>query len=281
MTVLLAALCGVLLVGGCGTALVGWRWVTVLPNGRRRRSRVRFRARTSRRLWLAVGCLVAGTVAAIVTGVPLLALLVPGLGLALPTLLGRPHNAGLDLLQALDKWVRALLAVLPTGRSVGDALRLSARQAPAVLSGPLGLLVERLDNRWALDQALLAMADELDSADGDAVIAALTLAAERGGTGIEATLSALADSLQERLRALREIEAERTKPWLAVRQVSFIMLVVLTAALVFSGGFFAPYSTPAGQVVLGLLTLAYLGTLAVLRRLAVPRARQRILGAGP
>lgn len=276
----LAALCGVLCVGGAVTCLAGWRQREQPVVRRAERRRLGFQGRLTVQLGLAAGCLVAGTAAAILTGMPLLALLVPVLGVALPTLLGRVDDTGLDLLQGLDKWVRALLAVLPTGRSVGDAVRLSARQAPARLSAPLALLVERLDNRWGLDQALLAMADELDSADADAVIAALTLASERGGTGIEATLSALADSLQDRLRALREIEAERTKPWLAVRQVSVIMLVVLTAALVFSGGFFAPYSTPAGQVVLAILTTAYLGTLALLRRLAVPRGRQRILGVG-
>ena len=279
MVVFLAAICGVLCVGGAITCLAGWRWHSRRVRSRRSR-RLPRGGRTCGRNALVAGCLVAGIAGAVVTDTPLLALLVPALGLAVPTLLGRVDDAALELLQSLDRWVRELLAVLPTGRSVGDAVRLSVRQAPARLSGSLGLLVERLDNRWSLDKALLAMADELDSADADAVIAALSLATRRGGTGIEVTLSALADSMQERLRALREIEAERTKPWLAVRQVSVIMLVVLTAALIFSGGFFAPYGSAAGQVILALLASAYVGTLALLRRLAVPRGRQRILGIG-
>jgi len=47
--------------------------------------------------------------------------------------------------------------------------------------------------------------------------------------------------------------------------------------MLFSGGFFEPYRTPAGQVILTALIAAYLGSLLWLRRMAVPRARQRIL----
>ncbi|MCW5953757.1 MAG: type II secretion system F family protein, partial [Propionibacteriaceae bacterium] len=231
---------------------------------------------TRRLVLLAVWCL-AGMTAASLTGWVLLAFLAPVLGIVLPALLGKPSERELELLTALDRWVRSLAAILPTGRSIADAVRISARQAPEMLAGPLGLLVQRLNDRWTLQQALYALGDDLDSADADAVLAALALAADRGGTGAHATLGALADSIQDRVRALREIETERAKPRIVVRQVTAITLAVLAAALVFGGTFFEPYRTPAGQLILAVLIAAYLGSLLLLRRMSLPRARQRIL----
>jgi len=278
MGVALAILCGVLVAAGVVAALVGW---STPPPERRSRSRWRdsawLRRLGPRRVVAIAGWVVAGTVAASLTGWAMLAVLGPLLGVGVPYLLGKPVDRELDLLQALDRWVRSLAAILPTGRSIGDAIRLSVRQAPDVLMEPLTLLVQRLDDRWTVQQALHGMADDLDSADVDAVIAALALSAERGGTGAQATLSALADAIQDRLRALREIQTERAKPRIVVRQVTVITLVVLAGALLLGGGFFEPYRTPTGQVLLGALIAAYLGSLLLLRRMAQPRPRQRIL----
>jgi Flp pilus assembly protein TadB len=222
----------------------------------------------------------AGLVAAAITGWPLLVALVPAAGSALPTLLTAPPNRELDLLQAIDRWVRTLGSLLPTGRSIADAIRVSTRQAPALIAPQARLLAARLDDRWTIEQALNAMADELDSPDADAVLAALALVAQRGGTGAGLTLSALADNLQDRLRALREISTERAKPRFVVRQVTLITTAVLGVALLFGGDFFAPFGTPLGQVLLTVLVAAYLGSLLFLRRMTLPRPRQRILTAG-
>lgn len=277
MTILLSAVCAMLFAGGIVALAAGWTSAQT-HRPRRRWSEAslvqRFGAR--RLITLAVWCL-AGVAAASLTGWALLAVLAPALGLVLPALLGKPSQRELELLTALDRWVRGLAAILPTGRSIADAIRISVRQAPEVLAGPLRLLVQRLNDRWTLQQALYALADDLDSADADAVLAALALAADRGGTGAHATLGALADSIQDRVRALREIETERAKPRIVVRQVTAITLAVLAAALVFGGAFFEPYRTPAGQLILAVLIAAYLGSLLLLRRMSLPRARQRIL----
>lgn len=278
MTTLLVAACAMCFAGGVVALVAGWTRAQTTPRPRRRWRDAglvqRFGVR--RLVLLAVWCL-GGVTAASLTGWALLAVLAPVLGIVLPYLLGKPAEREVELLTALDRWVRSLTAILPTGRSIADAVRISARQAPELLAAPLGLLVQRLNDRWTLQQSLYALADDLDSADADAVLAALALAADRGGTGAHATLAALADSIQDRVRALREIEMERAKPRIVVRQVTVITLVVLAAALVFGGGFFEPYRTPTGQLILAVLITAYLGSLLLLRRMSVPRARQRIL----
>lgn len=283
MGVLLAAVCGVLVAGGLVLAVAGlftppstgagsaaglWRRLAGSRTGRA----------IGRRWWQALLAVVAGTLAAAVTGWPVLAVVVPAVGYGLPLLLSAPANRDLALLEALDRWVRTVGSLLPTGRSIPDAIRVSVRQAPALLAPELRLLVARLDDRWTVEQGLFALADDLASADADAVIAALALAAQRGGTGAAATLAALADNISDRLRALREIETERAKPRIVVRQVALITVVVLGLALVFGGSFFEPYGTEPGQILLATLVAAYLGSLLLLRRMTLPRPRTRILG---
>ncbi|MBK8447006.1 MAG: type II secretion system F family protein [Micropruina sp.] len=272
------ALLGALVCAGVVLVVAGLR-VRARPVAVQRRSPTAERLRPLLKkygLRLALG-LIGGVVFAAFTGMSVMLLVVPVAVVGLPVLLSAPSNREIDLLQALDRWIRGLAATLPTGRSITDAMRLSQRSAPELLAGPLALLVARLDDRWTSAEALRAMADELDSPDADAVLAALALAAERGGTGATATLHALADSIQDRLRAQREIETERAKPRLVVRQVTVITVAVLALVMVFGRGFFAPYGTPVGQVILLCLLGLYVMSLVVLRRMITPRRRERIL----
>jgi len=278
-----ASVCGLLIVGGLVLVIAGFnntpRAASTSPSGSRRSPlNGGIGAAIRRRWWQLLLAVVAGLIAASYTGWPLLTVLVPVIAYALPVLLAAPPNRDLALLEALDRWVRTLSSLLPTGRSITDAIRLSGRQAPVLLAPLLRLLTARLDDRWTIQQALRALADDLDSPDADAVLAALSLAAQRGGTGAAATLAALADNIQERLRALREIETERAKPRIVVRQVTGVTLVVLALAFLFGGQFFAPYASGVGQLLLALLVAAYLGSLLFLRRMTTPRPRQRILG---
>ncbi|MCA0296572.1 MAG: type II secretion system F family protein [Actinobacteria bacterium] len=282
MTGFLAAVCGMVLAGGVVLVIAGFNsppaqhptsstglWKKLVDG--------RGGAAVRRRWWQALLAVAAGLVAAALTGWPLLLVLVPAVAFGLPLVLAAPANRDLELLEALDRWVRTLGSLLPTGRSITDAIRVSVRQAPAVLAPHLRLLTARLDDRWTVQQALFALADEVDSPDADAVLASLALASQRGGTGASAVLAALADNIQDRLHALREIETERAKPRIVVRQVTVVTAAVLGLALLFGGSFFAPYATPLGQVVLAALVATYLGSLLFLRRLTLPRPRQRIL----
>lgn len=228
------------------------------------------------RVTILVG-LVSGVVVFLWTGWPLMLAVVPVAVVGVPHLLTAPKQDQIALLQALDRWVRGMTATMATGKSITDALRLSARTPPPLLAEHLVLLIRRLDDRWPAPQALLALADDLDSPDADAVIASLVLAAHRGGTGATATLAALADTIQERLKALREIESERSKPRAVVKQVTIITLVLLGASLLLARDFFAPYGTPVGQALLAGLIAAYVGSLVMLRRMTLPRHRERIL----
>ena len=223
------------------------------------------------------GSVVAGLVVAASTGWVVAIVVAPLLALGLPYLLTIPAARDIQLLEALDRWVRGLAATLSTGRSVTDSIRMSRRTAPPIIADQVAMLTSRLDNRWDTRQALQRFADDLDSADADPVVAALMLAADRGAVGASTTLRELAESIQDQLKGRRLIETERSKPYVVVRQVTVITMITLIGVFVLSPGFFAAYRTPVGQVVLSVLIVCYIASLILLRRRAKQPPRDRIL----
>ena len=208
-------------------------------------------------------------------------ILAPLLALGIPYLLVVPKPRDVELLEALDRWVRSLAATLATGKSVTDAIRISRRTAPPLIADDISTLVVRLNNRWETGDALGRFADALDSPDADGVIAALMLAVNRGSSGASVTLQALADSIQAQLKGRRVIEIERSKPYVVVRQVTIISLITLVGVYLLSPTFFESYRTPMGQLILSVLLLLYVGSLILMRRKARQTTRPRILVGDP
>jgi tight adherence protein B len=244
-----------------------WARLTRRPPGRRGR----------RRDLVLLASLVTGFLLAALSGWMVAILILPLLALGLPYLLVVPKPRDVELLEALDRWLRSLVATLATGKSVTDAIRISRRTAPPLLTEEIGALVVRLNNRWHPHDALRRFADDLDSPDADGVIAALMLAVNRGANGASVTLQALADSLQAQLKSRRVIEIERAKPYVVVRQVTAISLITLCGVSLMSPHFFQPYRTPLGQLILAVLLTLYLGSLILMRRRAQQHSRPRIL----
>lgn len=277
-----AALLAAMVTGGLAMVVIGAipgpRKLSTGPStGMWRRVDKRWRTapRATRVRWTAG--VAAGIGSCLITGWLICLVLVPALVIGLPALLADPPETELDQLRGLERWVRLVSGSASTGKSVVDAVRATRARAPEVLADPLAALVTRLDSRWPPRAALQRFADDLNSADADQAIAAVVIAAERGGTGATLTLSALAESLQARIRAMREIATERAKPRIVVRQVTAVIGLVLGAALIVGRDFFAPYSTLFGQVLLCLYAAIYTAALVVLARRSRPRRRERIL----
>ncbi|WP_099092960.1 type II secretion system F family protein [Acidipropionibacterium acidipropionici] len=253
--------------GGAPRGLAGW-WarVTGRPAGSagRRRDVV----------WLVV---VAVTIVAfVVTRWVVVLALVPAVAVVGPKLLGQAPPTDIPLLEALDRWVRQIAAILPQGRDVATAVRISRTKAPELIAEEVGRLVTRLNGRTDPAEAFQRMADELDNAEADAVLASLALATRRP-RGAAATMAAIADNLQDRLKVVRAIEAERAKPRQTARLVTIISGGMLILALVFARSFLQPLATPAGQVIVVVAAVMYVGSLWWMQKMTAPRHRGRIM----
>ena len=285
MTSILAITAGLLIIGGLLGIVYGLRR-QIRPASQRTESIQQWWARVTRRpqgsrgrqrdlillLSMIIGCLLA-----MLTGWLTLIVMLPLLALGLPYLLILPKPRDIQLLEALDRWVRSLAVTLGTGKSITDAIRISRRTAPPLLADEINLLVTRVNNRWETRDALMRFADAIDSPDVDGVVAALILASSRGANGASVTLQALADSIQAQLKGRRVIEVERSKPYVVVRQVTVISLSTLVLVFLLSPNFFAPYRTPLGQTLLSALLIIYLASLLLMRRKAHQPDRPRIL----
>ena len=282
---MLAITAGLLITGGLLGIVHGMRQQTRVA-GMRRQSPGQLWARITRRPvgragrrrdLILLASMIMGSVFAMLTGWLILIVVLPALALGLPYLLILPKQRDIELLEALDRWVRSLAATLATGKSITDAIRISRRTAPTLIADEINMLVARLNNRWETRDALMRFADAIDSPDADGVVAALILASSRGANGASVTLQALADSIQAQLKGRRAVEVERSKPYVVVRQVTIISLSTLVLVFVASPTFFAPYRTPLGQALLSVLLISYVGSLLLMRRKAQQPARPRIL----
>lgn len=272
--IVLVACCAALLVAGALIVLVHLR--DAVGPGRLARGLRRRGMRRDQMIRLGIG-VAGGLVIALITGFVPSLVVVPAMVFILPGLLATPPSPEVKLLEALDTWIRMIVSATSTGRSVLDAIRSTATQVPQVLKEPVRVMLIRLDEHWPVRTAFQGLADDLDSPESDTVCAALIVIIDRGGIGASTTMAALGRQVRDRLHAWREINAEREKPRVVVRQVSLITLVVLGAALIISPGYFAAFTRPLGQVIATALLLGYLGALVGLQRSARPRSRERIL----
>lgn len=278
--VLLAGVCGALVVGGpllAAHALTADKRPARPPRRRRpaawadgpttRRQRALWAAGAAAAavVWLASGWPVGGVLAGLaVVGVPwLLTQFSAG-------------NAAVERLEALQEWVRRTSDVLAAGGGLEQTLIRSARTAPEPIQVEVATLAARLQARWSTSRALLAFADDLDDAAGDLVVAALLLGAELRGPGLARVLTELAHSLTEEVTMRRKVEADRAKPRANAR---WLLLITVAAAglAALNGDYLAPYGTAFGQLVLAVIAALMVGCLLWMRRLTAAAPTVRFL----
>jgi Flp pilus assembly protein TadB len=281
---LLAALAGAMIVGGTLIGIYGMIPRPVPPPRPKRPPRSDRLVRWWRGLppwqrWASIAALLAGIVIMVATGWVIAVPILPAAVLGLPALLMvTSADRQIARMDAIAEWTRNLAGVLTAGQGIEAAIQASLRSAPDAIRPEVGRLVGRMRSRWSTEQALRAYADDLDDATGDLVCAALILGAARRGDGLARVLHDLAESVSADVRGRRMIEADRAKPRASARMVTLLSI----GALVFfglGGRFFAPYSTPLGQLILLFLLTCYGLLLWWLRRMAEIQPASRFLGS--
>ncbi|WP_354643307.1 type II secretion system F family protein [Kitasatospora camelliae] len=214
------------------------------------------------------------------TGIPLVAVLVGAAVFGLPWLFAatRPDTRRIERLEALAEWTQRLADVLLLGVGLNQAVVTSRRTAPAALETEIADLAARLQARWRPEDALRAFGDQLADATADKVLAALLLRAGDSGPGLARALADLADSVREEVRQRRAIEADRAKHRTTIRWLVGIILLVVVAGS-FNTSYTAPYTGVVGQVVLGVVAVAFVLVIAWMRSLAAHTPLPRLLEA--
>ena len=243
------------------------------------RLRVRaYRSQFSRkRQLLALGGLVLGVLAWLVTGWFVAVIAVPIAAIGLPVLLVKgTENETIDRLEALETWTRSLSGLIVSGAGMEQAIAASLSSSPGAIKDQVSMLIARINARWATSAALQGFADDLNDPTADLVVAHLLLAEKQRGPGLVNALDDLAQIVFDEVRVRRQIETDRAKPRVSVRIITIVTLALL-AVIPFVGEFMKPYQTFFGQVALFVWLTLYVVLLGWLGRITVGKPTPRIL----
>ncbi|WP_375373571.1 type II secretion system F family protein [Micromonospora sp. ATA51] len=226
------------------------------------------------------GAVLAGALAFLLTGLPVVGLLV---ALAVPGVpwlfaVGRAEQRAIARIEAVGEWTRRLKDISGTGQGLQQAIIGTIATAPAEIQEEVRTLAARLQAGWLARAALLAFADEIGDPVCDQVVAALILHLTDRGERLGDVLGSIASAAAAEVATRREIEAKRTQPRFAVRFLTGMTLATLAYGLV-NREYVQPYGTAVGQLVMGVLGAAFVGLLAWVRSMSQPPRPARFLPA--
>jgi Flp pilus assembly protein TadB len=268
------------LVGAGGLALLIASLIGFKPRERVGPSRSeragRWLGRAAQRLIIA---LLAGIVVGLLTRWP-----VAGLGLSVLVFFWNQLFGGLaserlamQRVEALAMWTESLRDTIAGAVGLEQAIPASARSAGPLLRPHLESLLDRLRGRMPLPDALHLLADDIDDASADIIVAALILNARLRGPGLRDVLGALAQSAREEVDMRNRVMAQRAGMRRAVQIIVIAVTAVVLGMALLDHKYVEPYGTPVGQLVLTFVLLLFAAGFFWLRRLSEIKTPERFL----
>ncbi|MEV7329746.1 type II secretion system F family protein [Micromonospora sp. NPDC093244] len=229
---------------------------------------------------LLVAAVIAGAFAFLLTGLPVVGLLVAVAVPGTPWLfgVGKAEQRAIARIEAVGEWTRRLKDVSSTGQGLQQSIIGTIGSVPPRIEDEVRLLAARLQAGWTARSALLAFADEIGDPVCDQVVAALILHLSDRGERLGDVLGSIAGAAAAEVATRREIEAKRTQPRFAVRFLTGMTLATLAYGLI-NTEYIKPYGTPVGQVVMAALGAAFIALLAWVRSMSQPQRPARFLPA--
>lgn len=262
-TMLYALACGVGVGGGLALLVVAVRGLPAKPEHEKRKANaragelVRF---AGQRGSLAIG---AGLVVLLFTQWAVAGIAAGVLVFFWDKLFGgaAEERVAMRRVEALASWTESLRDTIAGAVGLEQAIPASARASAPVLRPHLDALVDRLRSRTPLPEALQQLADEIDDASADIIVAALILNARLRGPGLRHVLGALAKSAREEVDMRQRVMAQRASTRRSVQIVVAVSIAFVLGLAIFNREFVEPYSSAVGQLVLacvcGLFALGF------------------------
>ena len=272
----LGGLAGLAVAGGMLVIFAGWQPREVVSKADRPKRHAR---RGKPRTWGVAGT--AGLVAWVVTGWPVVGLIVAAAVVGLPVLLGTTGGAARSIgrIEAIEEWTRRLADIIVVGVGLEQAVATSVRSTPEAIRVEVEALAARLSARWPTEDALRDFADELADPAADLVVASLILGHRRRGPGLTRALVSVADSVGEEVVMRRRVEADRAKPRTTARAVTLITLGVAGGLGTLNPAYLRPFGSALGQLVLLAVTALFVGALIWMRSLTLSQPQARLLAS--
>ena len=225
----------------------------------------------------AAAALVGAAAVGLITHWPVGALIGAAVGWTLRSALSSSSsNRVTNRLDALATWIETLRDSVAAHRGLVAAIESTVPSAPVSLRANIEALVIRIKSGTPLDRAFAALASELADASADEAIAPLILAARFGGADLQNLLGTAAVNTREQLALVQRTEVARAKPRREMRLVVVVTLGFVLATLTIGHGYFTPFSTTTGQIVLVVIAGLFAVGFGMMNRLSRPQPMPRL-----
>lgn len=275
-----AALTGAITMAGIVMLVFAFRPAPERPRPGRRRSLLqRWRIVTRRTKTTIFVGVILGVIAAALSGIVILIVVVPAAVIGLPLLLGKPDTRERDLLSALESWSRSLSSAAETGSfTLREVITITRSSASPILRVGVDRLSQRISGSWSNSDALRQFAAEMNSAQVDEVVLYLIQAAEYNAGGLTKALDGVAEMLAEENKLQLDTAIEREKPRRSLVTMTAIIAVVLVGIILFSHtAQIGLYRTPLGEVILAIILAVFVLLLIWAKTQARSKTDPRIL----
>jgi len=203
------------------------------------------------------GCFVA----LIATGWPVAAIGGAFLGATVPRVVtgSREERVRLAKREAIAEVAARLRDAIRSGIGLQDALAQAAGHAPAPIRGELRRLSTEAGVS-GLASAAASFSERVNDPAGELLASALAFADRMGSRNLSEVLDSLAEATAAQAATVREAKARQTRARMSARIVAAVPIFLLLAIRRANPAYLAPFSTPAGQAVLGFaLVLVWVG----------------------
>lgn len=265
----------VVAAGGIAGLVVLLRGGSLIPERLTRRSRGPSTT-SGARLAAAVA---AGIVAVAVSGWPIAAVGAALMVVMWPRIFGssRAGKSEIDKLEAIATWTESLRDLTAGGAGLEQAIARSAATSTTMLRPDLEQLAAQLELRVPLERALEDLADAVDDAACDQIVATIRMNSRLRAAQLTGVLGKLSETLRDEVGMRLEAEAKRRNLRREARLTILAVLAFIGFQVVFVRDHLEPFRSPLGQIVLAVIAAIWIGSFMRMRALSEPERPPRFL----
>jgi tight adherence protein B len=198
-------------------------------------------------------------------------------GGALPTLAAskRKRREAIERVEAIAVWAESLRDMMAASAGIQEALRMSAKVAPAPIRTEVSDLALRLQHE-SVTSALRRFAADMHHPLSDLVVASLIMASSRHGGSLQGVLAMAAKSARDSASMWRHIEGGRAQVYAQSRMAGWVSFLIITFFVLARRDFLTPFDSFGGQIALFFVCAAFFASGVALYRLGKPKEPRRM-----
>ncbi len=180
--------------------------------------------------------------------------------------------------EAISIWVDMVKDSLAGGAGLSQAIETTVPVAPEAIRPAVTRLAAR-QRTGSQSHALREFGATLAHPTADLVVLSLISATENQARDLPKLLAKTAEQARSRNETTMQIETERSRLYTEARAMVLAVAILGVIITLLAGDFLEPYDRFAGQVVLGIVMVMFVGSAATLVQAGRPQPDRRLLAA--